>query len=179
MKISLLNSQLSLCELSILQREGEALNHHVLSDSCDDWRPRSHHVLAAELWPMVLTGISAAWSLGVMNEPTTHTAAVIPPHRIRIPRNKLITVEERALHSEDYWLGEVHGVTTPLRTIYDLLRAPEMMWGQIHESVVCLIQQFNFSGEDVLDHIERSGAIPHKRRSLERLSQIAYPSETR
>lgn len=179
MKISLLTSQLSLSELSALRREGEMLNDYSFTDSCDDWRPRSQHVLSPELWPMVLTGISAAWAFGVRTEPSIHTASLIPPHRIRIPRSKLLIVEERALNPGDFWLGEVHGVTTPLRTIYDLLRTPESLWQHINDCVVNMIKQFSFSGDDVAHYIEASRAVPHKRRALLRLSQIAQPSETR
>lgn len=178
MKLALRPHDLNCAEYSALKLEGEILSGlHI--DSPDTWRERSHSVLYMEHSPLVLTGLSAAWALGVGVKPTKLTASTIDFQRLRDAHNVAVNIEQRALASDHYWKENNCGVTTPLRTISDLLRSTDTPWTHSSTVVAQMVVAYGVSQSVLEQFIDSLGVTPYKHQALQRASQLTYPSETR
>ena len=162
----------SLAELSALRLDGEINNKLLLWDEVDDWRSRSSLVLGRERHPVVLTVNSALWAHQVVPEPPIHSASTLKGKRIREPNNPLLRIEERTLSASDIWLTGNHGVTTPLRTLTDVLKADAHESTLISDSLRLLMQRFDLSHALIERTIQNMASIPHKRRALARLEKL-------
>lgn len=162
----------SLAELSALRLDGEINNQLMLWDEVDDWRSRSSLVLGRERHPVVLTVNSALWAHHVLPEPQIHSASTLKGKRIREPQNSQIRIEERTLSASDIWLTGNYGVTTPLRTVIDVLKADAKESALMNDSLRILMQRFTLGHTLVEKTIQNMASIPHKRRALARLEKV-------
>ena len=178
MELAVNTFEYSPAELSSFRLDGEIIGDFLV-DSSLDWLDKSQSVLAQENVPMVLTSFAASWALGIGMKPQRPTATVVGPHRLREAQNIEICIEERTLASHHYWIKGKSGVTTPLRTISDLLRCPVQNWFRAKKLVSELITHYQLSIEDIEMFIHERGIIPHKQVALHRVREINYPSDTR
>lgn len=162
----------SSAELAALRLDGEISDKLLLWDEIDDWRSRSSIVLSRERHPVVLTMYSALWAHQVMPEPPRHSASTLKGKRIREPNNPQLQIEERTLTTTDIWISGKHGVTTPLRTLIDVLKADKNETVSRGESLRLLMQKFDLSHVLVERTIQNMVSIPHKRRALARLEKV-------
>lgn len=165
-------------ELSSFRLDGEILSDFLV-DSSLSWLEKSQSVLAQETVHMVLTSFAASWALGVGKKPHRPTATAVAPRRLREAQNGEICIEERTLASHHFWIEGHCGVTTPLRTISDLLRCSVENWFRSKRLVSELITVYQLSLEDIEIFIHERGIIPHKQVALSRAREIFYPSDTR
>lgn len=163
----------SLAELSALRLDGEINDKLLLWDEVDNWRSRSSLVLGRERHPVVLTVNSALWAHQVLPEPPIHSASTLKGKRIREPQNPLLRIEERTFSATDIWLTGNYGVTTPLRTLTDVLKADEIESTLLSDSLRLLMLRFELTHELVERTIQNMTSIPHKRRALTRLEKLA------
>lgn len=162
----------SSAELSALRLDGEISDRLLLWDEIDDWRSRSSLVLGRERHPVVLTMYSALWAHQVMPEPQRHSASTLKGKRIREPNNPHLQIEERTLSATDIWITGKHGVTTPLRTLIDVLKADNNESLSKGESLRLLMLRFDLSQVRVEKTIQNMASIPHKRRALAQLEKV-------
>lgn len=167
-----LTSHFSPAELSALRLSGEINQDHDFWDEVQNWRTRSWKILQQERHPVVLTGISAVWALGLCKEPNTHTASTVTVRRIRRAVHHNLDIEERTLASTDVWLESTSGITSPLRTIIDLLRS-----GHVNDQLVqglCrnVMSAYEISQETVLRRLNNMISVPNKRTALRRAQEL-------
>jgi len=155
---------------SALKLDGELMTP--LRDYQDTWQSRSFRVLSDEIHPLVLTGFSAVWALGAGEEPLKHNASTVTANRIRAPRLKNLVIEQRTFTAEDYWLDNAVGVTTPLRTVTDILRMHSLDTERINTYVVELFSSYELSQEQVMNQLTQMESVPYKRLALERCAQL-------
>lgn len=168
----LLTSSLTSAEISALRLDGELSRHHELWDEIQSWKTRSFQVLGKEQHPVVLTGLSAAWALGVGDEPLKHCASTITTRRIRTAENPLLKIEERSLDASEIWRDNNVGVTSPLRTITDVLKTALITKDQWHNIPYELMDLHSITIEQVIASIESMNYVPYKRRALHRAYQL-------
>lgn len=154
--------------LSALKLDGEVTSEYQFWDVVQDWRSRSTHVLNQFTAPLVLTGVSAVWALGLCSEPQTHTASTVSTHRVHIPFNTHLRIEERTLKSYDYWLYRQTGVTTPLRTITDILRMRELSDSEASLLTQEIQAKYSLSQDTLMEHLQLLNSVPNKRLALNR-----------
>ena len=175
-----LTSNFSPTELSALKLAGELSTHSQMLDEIDDWRARCTSVLKKEKHPLVLTGSSAVWAYGLCAEPVKHTASSVSHKRIRMPENIFLLIEERNLRPEDYWLDETNGVTSPLRTITDLLRQEIFSVELELKNISNVMNLFQIDYQLIIQNISGMSSVPYKKQALLRAEKLRnYPSETR
>jgi hypothetical protein len=164
-----LTTSLNAAELSAIRLDGEVSNEGIEWDIPQSWQIRSTRVLWKERHPLVLTGLSAVWGLtGMEPEPARHTASTVTVNRIRETVNPLLAIEERTLNPVEYWLTEKCGVTTPLRTISDVLRMSEISDEISLQASRLLMTQFHIETKVIVNSIENMISVPHKRMALGR-----------
>lgn len=163
--------QLPQAVMCALRLDGEILNRTVLFDTTAEWRRRCFSVLGNELHPLVLTGMSAAWAFGLIEEPRKHCASTITNKRIKIARKEFLQVEQRTLLEADYWLSGDTGVTTPLRTIMDLLRSHRTD-EVLQRTCANIMANFDLSVEGIIDELNVRKSLPFKRQAKDRLLQM-------
>lgn len=166
--------QFSSAELSALRLEGEVNQNADLWDVVHNWRSRSHAVLGQEKHPLVLTGLSAIWAFGLSREPLLHNASTVTRSRIRIPVNSRIHIEERTLTDQDYWLCSFVGVTSPLRTIIDILRMDNLSDDTVYGVVHSVMSEFSIEQSTIYRCLETMHSVPHKKRALMRASSLKF-----
>lgn len=170
---SLFIRQLSHAELSALKLDGEVSPEKVMWDAPQNWLTRSEQILGTERHPLVLTGLSAVWGLvGGLNEPRTHTASTISASRIRVPHNPDVVIEERTLRSNEYWKSNKVGVTTPLRTITDVLRMDGLE--ELHALCAArsVLIHFPIDTNIIRNEISNMTSVPNKRLALTRFEKL-------
>ncbi len=167
-----LTASLTSAEISALRLDGELSCHHELWDEIQSWKTRSFHVLGKEKHPAVLTGLSAAWALGVGDEPLNHCASTITTRRIRTAENPLLKIEERSLEASEIWRDNNVGVTSPLRTITDVLKTALITKNQWHYIPFELMDLHSITIEQVIASIELMNYVPHKQMALHRAYQL-------
>jgi hypothetical protein len=165
--------KLSLAELSALRLDGEVNSENLLWDMPQSWAERSARVLGNEKHPLVLTGLSAVWSLiGCSDEPRRHSASIVSASRIRVPISSGILIEERTLSSCDYWISGKVGVTTPLRTITDVLRMDFLEEVQALNVVQAVMNFFCIEIPEIREALLKMTSVPHKRMALTRMEKL-------
>ena len=175
-----LTASFSPAELTALKLEGELSQQRQMWDEIDDWRARCFSVLKEEKHHLVLTGLSAVWAYGLCAEPMKHTASSASNKRIRMTENKVLLIEERNLRPGDYWLDSTSGVTSPLRTITDLLREQHFSGDLELKNIGDVMNLFDIDHEEMIQHIKGMSSVPYKKKALMRAEMLRnYPSETR
>ena len=169
---SLFNHELSQSELSALRLDGELSPQYEFWEHIDDWRSRSLQVLSREIHPLVLTSESAAWALGVVPQPQAHTASTITVHRIRQPRNPEVKIEQRNLTTAEFWSEGMFGVTTPMRTVTDLLRSGILTSAQSVDISRKVQQHFCLEKEDIISGLKGMVSYPNVRNALLRAQTL-------
>lgn len=168
-------------EISAMRLDGDVTPEGMFLDAPDDWRTRLTRVLWGNQVNIVLTGLSAAWALGSTWMPHIHTVTGLPGHGPSLSPRMNFRAEERTLAETDVWLHHCYGVTTPLRTVCDLLRTPTM--SSDLRSRVCLevMTVQHLSTAEVRDSILAMRFVPYSRQALQRVEELEtfYPSETR
>jgi hypothetical protein len=160
--------QLPLAVLCALRLDGEILNQTTLFDTTIEWPRRCNYILENELHPLVLTGLSAAWAFGLSEEPRKHTASTITNKRIKIARKNFLKVEQRTLTDGDFWLKGDNGVTTPLRTLLDLLRTQRKDEG-LQGTCTNIMANFNITVEEILYELDKRKSLPFKKQAKDRV----------
>lgn len=169
---SLFNHKFSHSELSALRLDGELTPHYEFWEHIDDWRSRSFQVLSKEIHPLVLTSESAAWALGVIPSPQSHTASTITVHRIRQPRNPEVKIEQRNLTTSEFWSEGMFGVTTPMRTITDLLRSGILTSTQSVDISRKVQQHFFLEIEEIISGLKQMVSYPNVRNAILRAQSL-------
>lgn len=154
--------------LSALKLDGEVTSEYQFWDVVQDWRSRSSHILSKFTEPLVLTGVSAVWALGLCSEPQTHTASTVSSQRVHIPFNTQLRIEERTLKGNDYWLYRKTGVTTPLRTISDILRMRQLSDSEAMQHTQEIQAKYSLSQGTLMEHLQLLNSVPNKRLALNR-----------
>jgi hypothetical protein len=163
---SLFNHSLSQSELSALRLDGELSPRYEFWEHIDDWRSRSFQVLSKEIHPLVLTSESAAWALGAIPAPQVHTASTITVHRIRQPRNPEVKIEQRNLITTEFWSEGMFGVTTPMRTVTDLLRSGILTSAQSVDISRKVQQHFSLEKENIIAGLKEMVSYPNVRNAI-------------
>lgn len=164
-----------------MRLDGDVTPEGMFLDTPDDWRARLNRVLWGHQPNLVLTGLSAAWILGSTWMPQIHTVTGLPGHAPSLSPRMNFRAEERTLAESDVWLHNDYGVTTPLRTVSDLLRSPNLL----HEmrlrvcAEVMKVQQLSIA--TTREYILAMRFVPYSRQALQRVEQLGtlYPSDTR
>lgn len=169
---ALFNHKFSHSELSALRLDGELTPHYEFWEHIDDWRSRSFQVLSKEIHPLVLTSESAAWALGVIPSPQSHTASTITVHRIRQPRNPEVKIEQRNLTTSEFWSEGMFGVTTPMRTITDLLRSGILTSTQSVDISRKVQQHFFLEIEEIISGLKEMVSYPNVRNAILRAQSL-------
>lgn len=167
-----LSQTLSQTEIEAMRIDGDLSQTNDMWDEIQTWRTRSFEILKEERHPLVLTGISAAWAFGAATEPFIHFASTVTSQRIRDPHNANVKIEERTLDSVEVWMYKHTGVTSPLRTITDVLKMKDItehVWMSISSAVMEL---HSITAGDVITNIESMNYVPHKQLALLRARQL-------
>lgn len=162
----------SIAELSALRLNGELSPAHEFWEEPDDWQHRVQAVLHKELHPLVLTGMSAVWAFGLCPEPAQHSASTITINRIRLPKNEALKIEQRNLSPADMWTFDRVGVTSPLRTITDLVRSQDLATVEILRTVTSLLMNFDISKNTVRSALKEMTYFPYIRMALKRVELL-------
>lgn len=171
----------STAEISAMRLDGDITEDGMFLDAPDDWRERLTRVLWGHQMNVVLTGLSAAWALGSTLMPQIHTVTALPGHGHSLSPRMNFRAEERTLAENDVWFHNGFGVTTPLRTVSDLLRTPTVSPNM--QSRVCreVMTVQHLSTAEIRESILAMRFVPYSRQALQRLEQLEnlYPSDTR
>lgn len=167
-----LTSHFSPAEISAMRLSGEINQDHDFWDEVPNWRTRSWKILQQERHPVVLTGISAVWALGLCGEPNKHTASTVTVRRIRRAVHHNLDIEERTLVSTDVWLDSTCGITTPLRTTIDLLRSGNVNDRLVHDLCRNVMSAHEISQETILRKLNNMISVPNKRTALRRAQEL-------
>lgn len=162
----------SIAELGALRLNGELSPTYELWEEPDGWQRRAKNVLNKELHPLVLTGMSAVWAFGLCPEPAHHSASTITINRIRLPKNDALKIEQRNLSPADMWTFDRVGVTSPLRTVTDLLRSPDFADTDILKAVTSLLMNLDITKETVRSTLEKMTFYPYIRLALQRVELL-------
>lgn len=164
---------LSSPEKTALRLDGEISSFDTPIDLPDDWRTRSDAILRRERWPMVLTSLSALWAHGFTEEPQKHSAAILPPKRVRAPQREGLRVEERLLSPVDYWLHRNHGVTTLNRTLFDVVKLKVEDWQAILPHIGRFLIEHPNCLNDVTERFLQEPKLPYRTEALSRLAVLS------
>lgn len=159
-------------ELSAMRLDGDVTPAGSFVDLPDDWVSRVTRALWDHRSKAVLTGLSAAWALGAHTEPEHHTVTALPGQSQAMTPRMNFRSEERTLADSDVWEVDGFGVTTPLRTLSDLLRSSHI--AQQLRMQICrdLMEAHQVSTESVRDYILAMKYVPYSRIALQRLNEI-------
>ncbi|MEY4039569.1 MAG: hypothetical protein RLZZ52_437 [Actinomycetota bacterium] len=152
----------TLAERSAMRLDGEITPADSLIDLPDDWVSRVTRALWGHRSNAVLTGLSAAWALGAHAEPEHHTVTALPGHSQAMTPRMNFRSEERTLE----------GVTTPLRTLSDLLRSSHLAQHQGIQICRELMHAQQVTSQHVRDYILAMKYVPYSRIALQRLGEI-------
>lgn len=169
-----LTSHFSPAEISAMRLSGEINQDHDFWDEVQNWRTRSWKILQEERHPVVLTGISAVWALGLSREPNKHTASTVTVRRIRRAVQHNLDIEERTLKSNDVWMESTWGITSPLRTTIDLLKS-----GQVEDQLVQVLCRnvmsvHEISQATILGKLNNMISVPNIRTALRRAQTLDF-----
>ena len=162
----------TLAERSAMRLDGEITPADSLIDLPDDWVSRVTRALWGHRSNAVLTGLSAAWALGAHAEPEHHTVTALPGHSQAMTPRMNFRSEERTLEDSDVWTVEGLGVTTPLRTLSDLIRSSHLAQHQSMQICRELMHAQQVTSQHVRDYILAMKYVPYSRIALQRLGEI-------
>jgi hypothetical protein len=159
-------------ELSAMRLDGDITPVGAFVDLPEDWVTRVTRALWGHSRNEVLTGLSAAWALGGGVEPDNHTVTALPGHSQAMTPRMNFRSEERTLEDSDVWSVDGLGVTTPLRTLSDLLRSSHIAEHQRKQICVELMDAHRVTTEHLRNYILAMRYVPYSRIALQRLGEI-------
>jgi hypothetical protein len=158
--------------LQALRMDGEITPDLEICDVPPTWQSRSQSVLQDFGPNVVLTGESAMWALGAAMRPNVFTASCTSSRRKRRVSSAFICWEERRFVRSEVFLERGVGITTPLRTICDVLRFPHFADRNIRE-LKTLISMNRIEVVDIQVALSEKRKVPYKEVALSRLDLLA------
>ena len=159
--------------LQTLRMDGELSRDIELLDTPPSWQSRSVALLEDCGPDVVLTGVSALWAFGAAQIPAFHTASYISDRRRRTTLRSSICWEERCFYEGDILLENGIGVTSPTRTMCDVLRFANFT--QQHKSdIETLIKISSISIQEITDALKQRPKVPYKEMALSRLNLLTF-----
>lgn len=162
----------SAAELCAMRLDGDITPEGMFLDVAEGWVSRVVKTLWGYSCTAVLTGISATWALGASAEPEIHTVTSLPGHPHGMSPRMNFRIEERTLEYEDVWSIENLGVTTPLRTLSDLLRSPHLSTAHRIDLAQNLMREHHITQTKIRTYIGERKYVPYSRVALELLNEI-------
>lgn len=159
-------------ELSAMRLDGDITPEGMFLDVPEGWVSRVVKTLWGYSCTAVLTGISATWALGATSEPDIHTVTSLPGHPHGISPRMNFRIEERTLEQEDVWSVGNFGVTTPLRTLSDLLRNPHVSTTVRTELAQNLMREHHISQTMIRTYIGDRKFVPYSRVARQLLNEL-------
>lgn len=159
-------------EISAMRLDGDITPEGEFVDTLDDWISRANRALWGYSRNAILTGLSAAWALGALSEPKIHTVTALPGQSHGMSPRMNFRSEERTLDKKDVWSVEGLGVTTPLRTLSDLLRNPDVSLELNKQVCRVLMATHVVTTTQLRDYIMAMKYVPYSRLALQRLDEI-------
>ncbi|MDH6533008.1 hypothetical protein M2119_001245 [Aurantimicrobium minutum] len=153
-------------EISAMRLDGDITPEGTFVDTPDDWISRVNRALWGHSRNAVLTGLSAAWALGGHSEPEMHTVTALPGHSHGMTPRMNFRSEERTLGKEDVWSVDGLGVTTPLRTLSDLLRDPDVSPEYSKQVSREIMQAHHITATQLRNYILDMKYVPYSRWAL-------------
>jgi len=122
---------------------------------------------------------SAAWIWGALDQsPRPHRLAAAIGARVGRRSSSWMRVREVVIASDDLVETGGLGVTRPLRTALDLLRAPS--FGSEERAIVAALMVIGgFDAAQCARHIDSRRNLPHKHEAAARLRSVGQPELTR
>ena len=157
--------------LQTLRMDGEISPDIELCDVPPTWQSRSRAVLEDYGPNVVLTGVSAMWALSASLRPAVFTASSASRIRSRKVSTSAISWEERRFDMSELFLERGIGVSSPLRTICDVLRFPHFTV-QNKTDVETLIHITNSGVHDIYVALNQKRKVPYKEMALSRLDLL-------
>lgn len=154
-------------ERSALRLDGSLSLDGEFLDVADSPDSRAQRTLGKYADRLVLTGFSAAWTLGACAEPQRHVASYRHA-RSHVPDDAGFVIEQRHFSDNDL----CGTLTTPLRTALDLLRSSHSD-DQVFAAVTRLMNLHNVEPHHIHRVLERSHRLPYRHRALTRLRKLA------
>lgn len=167
----LADADLSPVELQAARLDGEVYalaDAYCLIGELEAPRHRAQAVLGARSPRLIAELGTAAWIWGATAHPDRLEFAVTPDARARIGPGQHIVVREIVYDLGDVTVLDGCRVTTPLRTILDLVRSDEQFDAI---AVARLAEVGGLRPDDCLAALEGRVGIPSKKRARDRLSQ--------
>lgn len=163
-------------ELRAAELDGELFAVDEGYASIDSWESPS--MRAASLLSIVPARLiaelaTAAWIHGARDHPpAVHELCAEATSRYRDVGLRRVILREVALSESEIGMVGRMRVTTPLRTVMDLLRCRRSFTPVDANAVLRLSELGGFTSEDVRDEIQRRRHLPAKLRALERLGAL-------
>jgi hypothetical protein len=171
----LADADLSPVELQAARLDGEVYDlagAYCLIGELEAPRHRAHAVLGARSPRFIAELRTAAWIWGAIAQPDGLEFAVTPDARARVGPGQHITVREIVYDSDDVTSLDGCRVTTPLRTILDLVRDEEW-FDPLAVGRLAAIGGVRL--DDCLASLEKRVGIPLKQRARDRLHDALTP----
>lgn len=122
---------------------------------------------------VVFSGRTAAWVWGVLREPRLPIEySVDAKRRMQIHSAAPHQKRELCFSGDDVVTLSGYQITTPLRTVFDLLLAQPVLTRELRVACRLLLTFEGVSRQAVLEKLEHSPRIPHTRRLRERLQLL-------
>lgn len=122
---------------------------------------------------VIFQGLTAAWIWGARREsPIRLEYAVHHKHRVQISSRDPFVRREMTFLTED--ISQIQGrmITSPLRTIFDLLQLPEPVFNHERVTLRLLFLIGSVSRAQVLGRLKMSPRTPHSREMRKRLAEL-------
>ncbi|PPF55187.1 hypothetical protein C5B94_06150 [Clavibacter michiganensis] len=117
---------------------------------------------------------TAAWVHGAVRlPPRTHEYCVDSVARCHPPALRNVRIREVVLAERDTVVLAGLRVTTPLRTLCDIARTVSDLAPRYERACLGLLRLPGVTVEGAREHLASSGALPDKRRALQRLDALA------
>lgn len=175
-------ADLPLAELHAARLDGEVFSIDEFFSPLDevpDLRLRGDALFALAGRGAVAELESAVWLYGlVMDPPLVHTVTVDRTHRITLPRTRRLRVRETRIFTDDIHRIGAMSVTSPVRTIFDILMAKDFTEVS-RRHITSLLSK---AGADLTKCRSRINAIPNmpgRHEALARLNSLGHPELTR
>lgn len=157
--------------LQTLRMDGDISPDIELWDVPPTWQSRSRSVLEHCGPNVVLTGVSAMWALNASLRPAIFTASSVSSVRSRRVSSSYICWEERRFDTSELFLERGIGISSPLRTMCDVLRFPHFT-NQNKTDIETLINMTSTGVHDIYVALKQKRKVPYKEMALSRLESL-------
>lgn len=156
-----------------MRLDGDITPEGMFLDVPEGWVSRVIKTLWGYNCSAALTGVSAAWALGATPEPEIHTITSLPGHPHGISPRMNFRAEQRTLETTDVWLAGNSGLTTPLRTLSDVLRNSKLTSDFRIELAQNLMRVQHITPSEICAYIGEKKFVPYSREALRLLNQLS------